>query len=107
MVIANMNGVLLTKASSWDDPEVFRPSRFIRDGKVVIPETYLPFGFGRHRCMGETLAKANIFLLATSMLQKFRFSVPPGLPPPVTDVVDGVTPAPKPYNALITLRCSV
>lgn len=99
-----MNGVLLTKASLWDDPEVFRPDRFIVDGKVHIPETYLPFGFGKHRCMGETLAKANIFLFVTSLLQKFNFVVPPGHPPPTTQVYDGVTPAPKPYNALVTFR---
>lgn len=105
MVIANMNGVLLTKASSWDDPEVFRPSRFIKDGKIVIPESFLPFGFGKHRCMGETLAKANVFLLASSMLQKFKFSVPEGQAKPSTEVIDGVTPAPIPFNALITLRC--
>lgn len=103
MVVANMNGVLLAQ-TAWDDPEVFRPTRFIKDGKVFIPETYLPFGFGKHRCIGETLAKANIFVLASSMLQKFNFSVPPGETAPSLAVVDGVTPAPTPYNALITLR---
>lgn len=46
MVIANFTGVLMDK-KFWDDPEVFRPERFIdADGKVNVPENYLPFGFG-------------------------------------------------------------
>lgn len=99
-----MNGILLTKESSWDDPEAFRPSRFLKDGKVVLPDRFIPFGFGKHRCLGETLAKANVFLLTTFMLQNFNFSVPPGEPSPSTEAIDGVTAAPKPFNALITLR---
>jgi cytochrome P450 len=59
---------------------------------------------GKHRCMGETLAKSNVFLFTASLLQKFNFSIPPGSPPPSTEVVDGVTPSPKPFHALVTLR---
>lgn len=46
MVIANFNGVLMNKRF-WDDPEVFRPDRFIdAEGKVFVPDNYLPFGYG-------------------------------------------------------------
>lgn len=99
-----MNGILLTKASSWDDPEVFRPNRFLKNGKLSVPDRFIPFGFGKHRCLGETLAKANVFLLTTTMLQKFNFSIPPGEDPPSTIAIDGVTSAPQPFKALITLR---
>ena len=47
MVIANFNGVLMDKRF-WDDPEVFRPDRFIdAEGKVYVPDNYLPFGYGK------------------------------------------------------------
>ena len=59
---------------------------------------------GKHRCMGETLAKSNVFLFTASLLQNFNFSVPPGSLPPTTDAVDGVTPSPKPFQALVTPR---
>lgn len=59
---------------------------------------------GKHRCMGETLAKSNVFLFTASLLQNFNFSVPPGSLPPSTDAVDGVTPSPKPFQALVTPR---
>lgn len=98
-----MLGVLFDK-EVWGDPDVFRPERFIVDGKIHVPPCFLPFGLGKRRCMGETLAKANVFLFITSMLQKYSFSVPPGDPRPSTEVLDGVTPEPKPYSALVTLR---
>lgn len=48
MVIANFNGVLMNK-DFWGDPEVFRPERFIdNEGKIVVPDYYLPFGFGMY-----------------------------------------------------------
>lgn len=51
MVLANFNGVLMDK-EFWGDPEVFRPDRFIdADGKVNVPDQYLPFGFGKYRRM--------------------------------------------------------
>ncbi|KAJ9580644.1 hypothetical protein L9F63_024179 [Diploptera punctata] len=104
MVICNFSGTLMDK-EFWGDPEVFRPDRFIdAEGKVVIPEQYTPFGYGKHRCMGETLAKSNVFLFTASLLQNFNFSIPPGTSPPSTDAIDGVTPSPKPFKALVTLR---
>lgn len=98
-----MLGIMMDE-EIWGDPKVFRPERFIVDGKVHVPQCFLPFGLGKRRCMGETLAKANIFLFITSMLQKFTFTIPPGDPRPSTDIVDGVTPAPKPFSALVSIR---
>ncbi|KAK7571915.1 hypothetical protein V9T40_014387 [Parthenolecanium corni] len=104
MVIANFNGVLMDQ-EFWKDPEVFRPDRFIdADGKLNVPDQYLPFGFGKHRCMGQSLARSNIFLFTATLLQKFTFHVPPNEPPPHTNGVDGVTPSPGEFNAFVTLR---
>jgi cytochrome P450 len=104
MVICNFNGNLMDK-DFWGDPDVFRPERFIdAQGSIFIPDQYTPFGFGKHRCMGETLAKSNVFLFTASLLQNFNFTVPPGSLPPTTDGVDGVTPSPKPFQALVTPR---
>jgi hypothetical protein len=54
--------------------------------------------------MGETLAKSNVFLFTASLLQNFNFSIPPGSLPPTTEAIDGVTPSPKPFQALVTSR---
>lgn len=102
MLVANMEGMLT--GPDWKDPHAFNPDRFIKDGKVCFPNSYIPFGMGRHRCIGETLAKGNIFVFVAALLQNFNFSVVPGTEPPSTVEVDGVTPSPAPYHALITLR---
>ncbi|XP_014486131.1 PREDICTED: probable cytochrome P450 303a1 [Dinoponera quadriceps] len=104
MLVLNFNSICMDK--SWGDPENFRPERFLDgDGSVFMPKNYFPFSMGRHRCMGEALAKSNIFLITATLLQAFNFSVAPGDPrPSAQDYVDGVTPAPAPYRALISPR---
>lgn len=45
MIVVNFNRVLMDYF--WDDSEAFRPERFIDDqGKLTIPEQFLPFSFG-------------------------------------------------------------
>ncbi|KAJ3662579.1 hypothetical protein Zmor_006920 [Zophobas morio] len=103
MVIANLHGTLMGPDSGVEEPETFKPERYLKDGKITLAETYIPFGFGKHRCLGETLARANVFLFTSALLQHFNFSIPPGCPP-TTECIDGVTPGPLPFQALVTLR---
>lgn len=104
MVIANF-AALLNDDDVWDNPDRFWPERFIGcDGKLIVPDEYLPFGYGKHRCMGQTLARSNIFLFSACLLQNFDFSVPEGQAPPSTLGVDGVTPSPGEFNAYVSLR---
>lgn len=103
MVVANLYGTLMGPGSDVEDPLVFKPERYLKDGKINLTETYLPFGFGKHRCLGESMARANIFLFTATLLQHFNFSMVPGSPPS-TKSLDGVTPAPTPYKAVITPR---
>ncbi|XP_011266920.2 probable cytochrome P450 303a1 [Camponotus floridanus] len=104
MLVANFNTVLMDE--SWIDPEDFCPERFLdSSGNVVTPKKYFPFSLGKHRCMGEMLAKSNIFVITATLLQAFNFSVVPGEPRPSTqDFVKGITAGPKPYRALVSLR---
>ncbi|XP_047356102.1 probable cytochrome P450 303a1 [Vespa velutina] len=104
MIIVNFNGLLMDK--SWSDPEEFRPERFIdKNGRISVQDQYLPFSTGRHRCMGESLARSNLFIVITALLQRFTFSIVPGEKKPSTlDFLDGVTAGPKPYKVLVTAR---
>lgn len=45
MLVVNYNRILMDE--SWDDPEDFRPERFLNnDGNIITPEKYFPFGIG-------------------------------------------------------------
>lgn len=48
MVIANF-AALLNDNNVWENPDQFSPERFIGcDGKLIIPDEYLPFGYGNN-----------------------------------------------------------
>lgn len=64
----------------WDEPEQFRPERFLNEsGKLSIPkEAYLPFGIGKRSCLGEALARMELYVFSAALLQNFTFGVPEG-----------------------------
>ena len=58
----------------WDNPNAFHPERFLSEDKktVEIPNYFIPFSLGPRSCLGETLAKMQLFLFITSILQRFK-----------------------------------
>lgn len=59
---------------------------------------------GKRRCLGEALAKANIFYVFASILQNFTIQSAPGEPEPSLDGFDGVVISPKPFKCLLIPR---
>lgn len=89
----------------WDEPEVFRPSRFIsEEGKVCKPEFFIPFGVGRRMCLGDTLARMELFLFFSSMMHMFNLSLPEGAPLPSLQGNIGVTISPEPFKVCLLQR---
>ncbi|MEE6506783.1 hypothetical protein FKM82_007853 [Ascaphus truei] len=88
----------------WDKPEQFNPGRFLdENGKFVKNEAHIPFGAGKRSCIGEALAKTEIFIFLVSLLQKFTLSSSPGKSGPI-ELVGGGTRAPKPYDVCAEWR---
>lgn len=59
----------------WNSPHEFKPERFLdEDGKVdrEKAENVLTFGAGRRRCIGEQLARNNLFVFLTFILQRCK-----------------------------------
>ncbi|XP_078607390.1 cytochrome P450 2U1-like [Branchiostoma floridae x Branchiostoma japonicum] len=84
----------------WPDPEGFDPRRHLDwEGNLIKnPESFMPFSVGRRMCLGERLAKMELFLFFTAMLQQFSFVLPEGAATPSTDGVFGITMSPQPYE---------
>ncbi|NXE92328.1 CP1A5 protein, partial [Menura novaehollandiae] len=63
----------------WKDPETFNPERFLSaDGtklNKVDGEKVLVFGLGKRRCMGEPIARWQVFLFLATLLQQLEFRV--------------------------------
>lgn len=60
----------LHDASSWDLPEIFNMERFIdENGQFTIKHSaYIPFSVGRRSCVGEKMARANLFLILFKLI---------------------------------------
>ena len=57
----------------WDSPREFRPERFLdQDGKFSSRGSLImPFGTGKRMCIGEGLARAQLFLFTVRIFQNF------------------------------------
>ena len=84
----------------WEDPTVFNPYRHIdEDGELITNQgNFFPFGAGRRVCAGESLAKVELFLFMSWMLQKFTFVAKEDGRPPKLEGIFNLTQFPVPYK---------
>ncbi|KAJ8346037.1 hypothetical protein SKAU_G00302300 [Synaphobranchus kaupii] len=97
-VIPLLMSVLLDE-SQWESPHSFNPDHFLdHQGRFVRRDAFMPFSAGRRACLGEGLARTELFLIFTSLLQNFSFAPPPGVSEAELDLTpvggDMLSPAP-------------
>ncbi|KAI8747686.1 cytochrome P450 2J1 [Biomphalaria glabrata] len=107
LIAPNLDSILLDKNIWGSDADVFNPDRFIdAKGQLKKPEEFIPFGVGRRVCLGESMAKTELFLYLSSLIQRFHLlPVHPDQPPPM-DYIYGVTMIPKTYQLRLIERAS-
>ncbi|KAM6994788.1 steroid 21-hydroxylase isoform 1-T1 [Tautogolabrus adspersus] len=59
----------------WADPHSFKPERFLEGGGGST-RALIPFGGGARLCLGESVAKMELFLFTAYLLRDFRFLLP-------------------------------
>lgn len=70
---------MLWDESVFPNAREFNPEHFLNDdGSVKKTDQFLPFSTGRRVCLGESLAKMELFIFLTSFLQRFTFKLPEG-----------------------------
>ncbi|KAG7221405.1 hypothetical protein INR49_017281 [Caranx melampygus] len=104
LIIPNLTSVL-NEEGQWKFPHEFNPENFLNDkGEFVKPEAFLPFSAGTRVCLGEGLARMELFLVIVTLLREFKFIWPEDAGEPDFTPVYGVTLTPKPYSMKIQLR---
>ncbi|XP_029574380.1 cytochrome P450 2K1 [Salmo trutta] len=98
---------VLRDESEWKSPHTFNPAHFLdEEGRFVRKDAFMPFSAGRRVCLGESLARMELFLFFTSLLQRFRFSPPPGVKEDDLDLTPslGFTLTPSPHQLCAVSR---
>ncbi|MCQ7614287.1 cytochrome P450, partial [Salmonella enterica] len=75
VVLVNLTG-LHRDPKEWATPDMFNPEHFLENGQFKKRESFLPFSMGKRACLGEQLARSELFLFFTALMQKFVFKAP-------------------------------
>lgn len=95
----------IMKGDYWKDGMTFTPERFLdEEGNVKKDERFIPFSIGKRQCLGENLAKAEMFLFFTSLIHQFKFLPEDEQKLPSEDYSPGVTILPVPFKARLISR---
>ena len=75
IVLVNTLGIH-RRADLWEDPEVFRPERFLDGRDKALPRcAYMPFGDGPRICIGNHFALMEAHVILGTILRGRRFEL--------------------------------
>nr|XP_002126188.1 cytochrome P450 2C31-like [Ciona intestinalis] len=90
---------------SWPNPSKFDPYRHIDEkGNYRNSSNVIPFLIGPRNCVGEALARQEIFIFLVKILQKFEVKPVPGKTPSIADGVNSVVFSPHSFNLILQER---
>ncbi|XP_041862612.1 cytochrome P450 2J2-like isoform X4 [Melanotaenia boesemani] len=102
-VVTMLSSVLFDK-NEWATPDVFSPEHFLdSEGRFLRRDAFFPFSAGKRACLGEHLARMELFLFFATLLQRFTFSPVPGELPGLEGGI-GFINAPQPFRVLAVPR---
>ncbi|XP_012995672.1 cytochrome P450 2J2 isoform X2 [Esox lucius] len=103
-VIVNLSSVL-RDPSEWETAGYFNPEHFLDEhGHFRKRKAFFPFSAGKRACLGEPLARMELFLFFTSLLQRFTISLSPGKEPPSLEPQGTAILSPEPFTISASTR---
>uniref|UniRef100_A0A8D0B4S6 Cytochrome P450 n=1 Tax=Salvator merianae TaxID=96440 RepID=A0A8D0B4S6_SALMN len=97
---------VLSDPTRFKDPASFNPANFLdKEDAFQGNDAFVPFAPGKRICLGASLARMEIFLFLTTILQ--QFTLQPLVPPAeidLTPLCTGLGNVPRPYEFRVLPR---
>nr|XP_055045108.1 cytochrome P450 2B4-like [Misgurnus anguillicaudatus] len=104
MIMTNLTAIFRNK-EHWKYPDTFCPENFLdENGHFYKPEAFIAFSMGPRVCLGETLARTELFLYIVSLLQRIHFSWPSNSQHPDMDGILGLVRYPEHFKIICHSR---
>ncbi|XP_030642008.1 cytochrome P450 2J6 isoform X2 [Chanos chanos] len=98
VLIVPLLSTILHDKNDYATPDQFNPAHFLdENGQFRKRENFIPFSIGKRSCPGEQLAKMELFLFFTCLMQRFTVHAPEGEVLGLKRTV-GITSGPLPFN---------
>uniref|UniRef100_A0AC34RSM3 Cytochrome P450 n=1 Tax=Panagrolaimus sp. JU765 TaxID=591449 RepID=A0AC34RSM3_9BILA len=86
----------------FPDPYKFEPQRFINEnGQLKKIDELIPFSIGKRQCLGESLAKMNLFIFIANFYNHYQLGLVENKVPSM-DKINGIAVQPKQFECSIT-----
>ena len=101
---SSMNSFLMDP-ETFPEPDKFIPERYLdNNGKFSPHPNIIPFGVGKRRCLGESLAKTELFIFFVGLMQKFEIQLSNKTDVLSTKYRPGITLTPYPFKVRFLTR---
>ncbi|PAV87611.1 hypothetical protein WR25_06814 [Diploscapter pachys] len=77
-IVTAQIGNIMNDEKYFDDPTKFNPDRYLTADK--LESHTVPFGLGKRSCLGESLARAELYLILGNLVQNYKFEVADEMP---------------------------
>ncbi|VDL73632.1 unnamed protein product [Nippostrongylus brasiliensis] len=99
--VAAQMSLIMTEEEFFPDPSRFDPDRYFETEK--LDKHVIPFGLGKRACPGESLARAELYLIIGNFLLCYRTSFDPDHMPVLRSrTVKDLVRVPPPYNIVLS-----
>ncbi|KAK0426815.1 hypothetical protein QR680_009913 [Steinernema hermaphroditum] len=83
VTLTSQLSVMFKDDETFPNADKFDPDRYIRDKDLT--KQVIAFGVGKRACVGESLARAELFLIISNFVQKYKYAPIPSVGPPTTN----------------------